>query len=153
MAELSNDGSGIPAVTSSASTLPSASARLSTTGASGWMAASTSARWVSTGSMPLCTSACWLIWLAQSLQVVEVFAQPGHELASHVGPLARELDQGAQVVDLVAGVVAAAAEQHAVHAAAVGRVHPRQGLQRVGELDLAAAARRGLLQHPEYRRV
>src|ERR1700722_15913991 len=141
MAELSNDGSGVPAVTSSASTLPSASARLSRTGASGWMAASTSARWVSTGSMSVCTSACWLMSLARSLQVVEVFAQPGHELAGHVGPFAGELDQGAQVVDLVAGVVAAAAEQHAVHSAALpfGRVALGQDLERVGELDLAAA--------------
>src|SRR5580693_10677323 len=45
----------------------------------------------------------------RSRQVVDVLAEPGHELLGHIRPLDRELDQGAQVVDLVAGVEAAAA--------------------------------------------
>ena len=66
--------------------------------------------------------------------------------------VAGELDLGAQVVELVAGVVAAAAEQHAVHTAAVradAAVGGRQRAQRVGELDLAAASGRRLPQHAE----
>src|SRR5580693_3622941 len=120
MAELSNEGSGVVDVTCSASTLPSACTSGTQTGSAGRMAASTSARCSSTGTSG---GSAW---------------EPGHELPGHVGPLDRELDQGAQVVHLVAGVVATAAEQHAVHAPAVGRVHLGQGLERVGELDLAA---------------
>src|SRR5260370_11218803 len=47
-----------------------------------------------------------------SRQMVQVVAEPGHELGRDVLPLARELDLSAQVVELVAGVVTAAAEQH-----------------------------------------
>src|ERR1039457_799808 len=170
MAELSKDGSGVPAVMSSASTPPSVSARLSTTGGSGRTVARISARWPSTDSMPL-PAGWWLAgwwlagwwltgwWLAGlwltgggSREVVEVLAEPGHELAGHVGPLAGELDERPQIVDLVAGVVAAAAEQHAVYAAAaaVGRIALRQDLERVGELDLPAAAWLGLAEHVEH---
>src|ERR1022692_2091052 len=168
MAELSKDGSGVPAVMSSASTPPSVSARLSTTGGSGRTVARISARWPSTDSMPL-PAGWWLTgwwltgwWLAGlwltgggSLEVVEVLAEPGHELAGHVGPLAGELDERPQIVDLVAGVVAAATEQHAGHAAAVpvGRIALRQHLERVGELDLPAPAWLGLAEHVEHGRV
>src|ERR1022692_200855 len=185
MAELSKDGSGVPAMMSSASTPPSVSARLSTTGGSGRTVARISARWPSTDSMPLPAgwwlASWWLAgwwltgwwltgwwltgwwltgwWLAGlwltgggSLEVVEVLAEPGHELAGHVGPLAGELDERPQIVDLVAGVVTAAAEQHAVYAAAaaVGRIALRQDLERVGELDLPAAAWLGLAEHVEH---
>src|ERR1039457_2516064 len=178
MAELSKDGSGVPAVMSSASTPPSVSARLSRTGGSCRTVARISARWPSTDSMPLPAgwwlASWWLAgwwlagwwltgwWLAGvwlhgggSLEVVEVLAEPGHELAGHVGPLAGELDERPQIVDLVAGVVAAAAEQHAVYAAAaaVGRIALRQNLERVGELDLPAAAWLGLAEHVEHGRV
>src|ERR1039457_1493333 len=158
MAELSKDGSGVLAVMSSASTPPSVSARLSRTDGSGRTVARISARWLSTDSMPP-PAGWWLAswWLAGwwltgggSLEVVEVLAEPGHELAGHVGPLAGELDERPQIVDLVAGVVAAAAEQHAVHAAAVGRIALRQNLERVGELDLPASARLGLAEHVEH---
>src|ERR1035441_4530851 len=160
MAELSKDGSGVPAVMSSASTPPSVSARLSRTGGSGRTGARISARWPSTDSMALPAgggvAGWWLagLWLTGggSLEVVEVLAEPGHELAGHVGPLAGELDERPQIVDLVAGVVAAAAEQHAVYAAAVpvGRIALRQDLERVGELDLPAAAWLGLAEHVEH---
>src|SRR6202044_857877 len=52
-------------------------------------------------------------------EAVQVAAQPGHELRGHIRAVAGELDLGAQVVELVAGVVASAAEQHAVHPAPV----------------------------------
>ena len=79
-------------------------------------------------------------------------ASQGTNSGAEVLALAGELDDRAQVVELVAGVVAAAAEQHAVHAAALAGFagqHP----ERVGELDLAAASRRGLAQHAEHGRV
>ena len=50
MAELSNDGSGVLAVTASASTVPYAPASGTQTGSTGRMAASTSARCCSTGT-------------------------------------------------------------------------------------------------------
>src|SRR5258708_35212152 len=91
-----------------------------------------------------------------SRQMVQVVAEPGHELGRDVLPLARELDLSAQVVELVAGVVTAAAGQHAVGAAAARSgpaVGDGQGPQRVGKLDLASAPRRGLTQYAGHRRV
>ena len=65
----------------------------------------------------------------------------------------RELDDRAQVVEPVAGVEAAAAEQDAVHPAALAAGHLGQRLERVGELDLAAPPGRRVPQHVEDGRV
>src|SRR5579859_5534120 len=160
MAELSNEGSGLAAETSSARTSPYASLMLSSVGASGRIADRMPARWSSTEVRSSASrisltavSPARLQTKARSWQTVQVLAQPGHDLLGQVGPLARELDQRAQVVQLVAGVVAPAVEQHAAHRAALGRVHPGQGQQRVGELDLPAPPGRSALQHFEYCRV
>ena len=51
MDELSKDGRGVTAAASAASTLPSAASRPSWAGSTGRIAASTRARWASTGSM------------------------------------------------------------------------------------------------------
>src|SRR5690606_6856138 len=130
MAGLANGGSGTGEVTSSARVAPSACSRSSSSGASGRTVARMSARCAST-------------------DFIEELSQPGEELGRQVGPLGGELHDGAQVVELVAGVVAAAAEQHAVHGAALVGAAAGEGAQRVGELDLVAAAGRGVLQHGE----
>src|SRR5690606_7774406 len=80
-------------------------------------------------------------------------AQPRDELRPQVGTFRRELDDGAQVLELVAGVVAASAELDAVDGPALVGGHVGEGAQRVGQLDLAAAPRRGLLQDVEHRGV
>src|SRR5580693_3486526 len=127
MAELSNDGSGLAAATSSAKISPYASLMPSSVGTSGRIVARMPARWSSTEvSDSPSTTLVWASVMAgrpgsASWQAVQVLAQPGHDLLGQVGPLARELDQRAQVVQLVAGVVTAAVEQHAVHPAALGR--------------------------------
>src|SRR5688572_8690321 len=59
---------------------------------------------------------------------------------------------GLEVVEPVAGVVAAAAEDDAVHAG-TGRVRPGEGLEGVGQLDLVAPSRWGVLEHVEDRVV
>src|SRR5580704_16869782 len=153
MAELSNDGSGLAAATSSARTRPYASLMPSSVGTSGRIVARIPARCSPTEVRSsaarislMAVSPARLQTKARSWQTVQVLAQPGHDLLGQVGPLAGELDQGAQVVQLVAGIVAAAVEQHAVHLAAVGRAHLGHGQQRVGELDFPAPPGRGLLQ-------
>src|SRR5260370_27757840 len=86
-----------------------------------------------------------------SRQMVQVVAEPGHELGRDVLPLARELDLSAQVVELVAGVVTAAAEQHAVDAAAARPgpvVGDRQGPPRGRKLDLLSPPPRGPTPYP-----
>src|SRR5580693_770678 len=122
--ELSNDGSGPGAVTSCASTSPSASARLSSVGVSGLITLRISPRWVSTEVSASSAATGFTVSvmfcplrsppgrgpLAGSSEAVEVLAQPGHDLLGQVGSLAGELDHRAQVVELVAGVVAAAVE-------------------------------------------
>ncbi|GAA2928365.1 hypothetical protein GCM10011428_51860 [Streptomyces violaceus] len=74
--------------------------------------------------------------------------EPRHELRPQVGPLAGQPDHRAQVVRLVPGVVAQAPEDDSVHRAARGQL-----LKGVGQLDLAAPARRGALQDAEDGRV
>src|SRR5690625_470050 len=75
--------------------------------------------------------------LATGSPTGEERTQPGHEVLPQVGVVNAEGDDGLQVVQRVAGVVAPAAEDHSVHRvlAALG-----EGLQGVGELDLVAAA-------------
>ena len=70
------------------------------------------------------------------------------QVRAEVGALDGEPDDGLQVVAAVAGVVAAAREEDAVHRAAVV-VAAGEHAQRVGQLDLAAAARLGLAQDVE----
>src|SRR5690606_9340985 len=78
--------------------------------------------------------------------------EPGGEVRAEVLAVDGELDDGLEVVELVPGVVAAAAEDDAVDAAALARGHPGEGLQGVGQLDLVAAARLGPLEDVEDRR-
>lgn len=78
----------------------------------------------------------------------DVTAKPGLEVRSQIFTFARESDNGTQIVAAVAGVIAAALEDHAVHRAADLLVR-RELLEGVGELDLAAAARLGLAQYVE----
>ena len=63
-----------------------------------------------------------------------------------------ESDNGSQIVSAVAGVIAAALEDDAVHRAA-DRLVRGELLEGVGELDLAAAAGLGAAQHAEDGRV
>src|SRR5579863_9697747 len=108
------------------------------------------------GARPPTPWTCWPVPPAgrrPSPQVVQVLAEPGYELLGQVGTLAAELNHRAKVVELVAGVEPAAAEQHALHATTLADVLPGQHLERIGELDLAAPARRGLAQHAEHGRV
>src|SRR5690606_41377611 len=75
----------------------------------------------------------------------EPLAQLGAEvLAGH-----RELDDGLDVVEAVARVVAPAPEDHAVHPRALRRVGTRELGERVGQLDLAPASRLGALEDLE----
>src|ERR1044072_4755176 len=123
MAELSNGGSGTGEATSSASVAPRACSRSSSRGASGRTVARISARWAST-------------------DFIEELPQPRHELGRQVGPVGRELHDRTEIVEFVAGVVATAAEQHAVDRPALLGAARGQCAERVGELDLVAAARR-----------
>src|SRR5260370_3829683 len=152
MAELSNDGSGLAAATPSARTRPYASLPPRSVGTSGRIVARMPARWSSTevSGSPSTT----LVWASvmrclplASWEAVQVLAQPGHDLLGQVGPLARELDQRAQVVQLVAGVVTAAVEQHAVHPASPRPARRGPGQQRVRGLGLPPPAGRGMPQH------
>src|SRR3712207_2044145 len=81
-----------------------------------------------------------------------VTAKPGPELRAQVFTFARQADNGTQVVTAVAGVIAAALEDDAVHRAAdllvLGEL-----LEGVGQLDLAAAAGLGAVQDVEDVRV
>lgn len=81
-----------------------------------------------------------------------VTAKPGPEIRAQVFTFARESDNGTQIVAAVAGVIAAALEDDAVHRAADLLVLCEL-LEGVGELDLAAAARLGLAQYVEDVRV
>src|SRR5690606_13417928 len=76
----------------------------------------------------------------------------GPEVRAEVLTFAREPDNGTQVVAAVAGVIAAALEDDAVHRAADPLVG-RELLEGVGQLDLAAAARLGLAEYLEDGRV
>src|SRR5690606_40459476 len=78
----------------------------------------------------------------------DVTAEPGPEVRAEVLTFAREPDNGTQVVAAVAGVIAAALEDDAVHRAADPLVG-RELLEGVGQLDLAAAARLGLAEYVE----
>src|ERR1700743_657713 len=77
-------------------------------------------------------------------EAFHVLAQPRDELGGQVGPLAREVDEGTQVVQLVASVVAPPVKQHAAHLPPLG-----EDLEGVGELDLPAAAGRRAPQDVE----
>src|SRR6478735_2391653 len=75
-------------------------------------------------------------------------AQPLAEVRAEVVAAARELHDRLEVVEPVAGVVATSAEHDAVHPARRLR-SGGEGLQRVGQLDLAALAGRRVLEHLE----
>src|SRR5260370_25301651 len=135
MAELSNGGSRLAAAAASARTRLYASLTPSSVGTSGRIVARMPARWSSTevSDSPSTT----LVWASvmrclplASWEAVQVLAQPGHDLLGQVGPLARELDQRAHAVQLVAGVVTAAVEQHPVHPAALRRARRVHGHHR-----------------------
>src|SRR5690606_32190335 len=125
MAELSNGGSGTFAVTGSASTAPCARSRSSSIGSGRDTTARMSLTCCSTlfiGSPPPDRS----VRLPGGAGLVprEEVPQPRQELLGQVRALAGELHHGAKVVDLVAGVVALAAEQHAVDGSALGGAAP-----------------------------
>ena len=77
--------------------------------------------------------------------------EPGSQLGAEILAIRGELHDGLDVVHPIAGVVATAAENDAVHAGAVGV--RGELLQRVGELDLAALAGLGALEDVEDRRA
>src|SRR5689334_10365688 len=144
MAELSNGGSGTGAVTVSASTAPAASSSVRSRDCRGRSLDRIAERCSSTDLMTLRLSR--LLGLHELLE-------PRQEVLAEVVPFHSELNDGAQIVELVAGVVATAPEQHSVHATALLGRHRGQGAQRVGQLDLPATARLRLLQHVEDGRV
>src|SRR5690554_4253064 len=121
---------------------PAASASTTSSGGTGLTAASASDRWLwtdFTGTSPV--------------QRTYISGEPGTEVGAQVLALGGELDHGLEVVEAVARVVAAPTEDDAVDAAALLDRHARELLQRVRELDLAAAARRRALEDLEDRRV
>src|ERR1700722_12825071 len=144
MAELSNGGNGHCAVTSPSRTAPSTSASAISPEGSGRTPLARQPR--AKRGDPAAASAA-------GPEVIQVVAEPGHELRRDIRALASELDHSLQVVEFLARVVAPTAEQDPAHTAAVGRIHRGQHPQRVGDLDLAAPARRGLAQDAEDRRV
>ena len=130
-------GRSTGAVTSSASTQPCASSSASSSGGSGRRSRP---RQSATGAASTRRSR------RQARLRPSATNSPSHaqELRAEVGALAGEPDDGLEVVEPVAGVVAAAAEHDAVARRRPGPVGAAASvLQRVGELDLAAAAGRG----------
>src|ERR1051326_8255949 len=127
MAVFAKGGIASVATTSAASTRPSASAGCSRVGARRSMPSSTRA----------CASASGITRGSPRSQVVLVHHVAQHlgDGGTHVGPLERELDVGAQEPELLPDVVAALDEQPAVHGLLV-----EQQRDRVRELQLAAAS-------------
>src|SRR5206468_11904008 len=73
--------------------------------------------------------------------------QPTSELRTEIFSLARKPYDGLQVVGAVTGVVAATAEHETVHRATLIAPATCQRIQRIGQLDLAAATGCCVAQH------
>src|SRR5579875_2688358 len=142
IAELSKPGSGKSALMFSASSSPCASSSVSSIVSMEPMPSSTIARCSSTVRA---YDPC--VWSSAKSRVPStvlglILPQPGAEVGSDVGVSDGELNDRLDVVEAVAGVVAAAAERDAVD----GHALVAQRLHRVGQLDLAAGARRGFAE-------
>src|SRR4051812_38034359 len=119
MAELSKLGSGKSVLTFSASSNPWASSSVSSIGSMEPMPSSTIDRCSSTvrrrsssatSASPRCSVA-----LGGSAVLGLILPQPGPEVGSDVGVSDGELHDGLDVLEPITGVVAPAAEDHAVH--------------------------------------
>ena len=165
MAELSNDGSGVPAVTSSASTLPvGLGQRDEDRGDRVDGGEHVGQVLLDRGQVLVAV----IVPAATVVRVLSVVGVPGAVIGrlsrylrsqgtnsvGHVGPLARRTGPGC------------AGSRSCCRCRSGGRGTARRTrrrrrpgsrlgefLERVGELDLAAAARRGVLQHAEHGRV
>src|SRR4051794_29988796 len=127
MAVLANGGTGSEATTRSARTQPRASSSGIDTGGRAWQAARTCRRASSRGISATASD---------DAGALDVLGQPLPEGRAEIVAGEGQLDGGAQVVELVADVVAALLERVAVHLLGV-----HQPADAVGELDLAAVAR------------
>src|SRR5262245_38390570 len=146
MAVLTNGGIASAATTSSASTSPLAPVAGTFTGASGSQPARTWARASSSG-----TTAATLGRLPARGAMRSDDAPAAHHVGEEVAELGREvvaiqrqLDGGAQIVELLADVEAPLVEHEAVH-----RLLGEQDGDGVGELDLAAHTRLGAVDGVE----
>src|SRR5699024_12505712 len=79
--------------------------------------------------------------------------QPGQQFVGKIRTAKGEVEERADVVGLVPGVVAAAAEEDPVHHTAVLGVAAGHLEQGVGQLDLPTAAGWGLVQHGKDLRI